>query len=217
MFQKIIIFGLALFWILLHSFGFAKVTIIDEVEVVGEAIVVDKSNISIKSEALPSSVQVITKEDLEKMPIRHYLDIFRRVPGMVPSHYGQGDIADGLGMRGYRGSHGSEVAIFIDGVPINTPHHSHSHGFADIGWLVPEMIERVEVIKGPFSALYGNFALGGVINIITKKSDKSPTIGAETGSYESFRGVITISDTEWKPTPFLVYEAFTKDGYRENS
>ena len=109
------------------------------------------------------------------------------------------------------------MAIFVDGVPVNIPHHSHSHGCGDIGWLVPEMIERIEVIKGPFSALYGNFALGGVINIIIKKSEKSPSIGAAAGSYGSLRGVATISNDEWKPTPFLVYEAYTKNGYRDNS
>jgi outer membrane receptor protein involved in Fe transport len=197
--------------------AYAKVTTIPEVVVEGDAITEDKGNISVKSETLPASVYVVSKEDIENMPVRHYLDMFRKIPGMITSHYGQGDIADGFGMRGYESGHGSQVAIFVDGVPINIPHHSHSHGFADIGWLVPEMIERIEVIKGPFSALYGNFALGGVINIITKKSDKSPTIGAEAGSYGSMRGITTISKSEWKLTPFLVYEAYRKDGYRDNS
>jgi len=195
----------------------AKVTTIPEIEVEGKAITEDKGNISVKSETLPSSVHVITKEDIEKMPVRHYLDIFRKIPGMITSHLGQGGIADGLGMRGYRSSHGSEVAIFVDGVPINISHHRFSNSFADIEWLVPEMIERIEVIKGPFSALYGDFALGGVINIITKKSDTSPTISAELGTYSSYRGVATISKNQWKPTPFLVYEAYTKNGYRDNS
>lgn len=195
----------------------AKVTTIPEIVVEGEAITEDKGNISVKSETLPSSVHVITKEDIEKMTVRHYLDLFRKTPGMITSHYGQGDVADGLGMRGYASGHGSQVAIFVDGVPVNVPHHSHSHGFADINWLVPEMIERIEVIKGPFSALYGNFALGGVINIITKKADKSPSIGAEAGSYGSYRGITTITKAGWKPTPFLVYEAYRKDGYRDNS
>lgn len=202
---------------LIIQIAHAKITAIPEVVVEGEAILEDKGNVSIRSETLPSSVYVITKEDLAKMQVRHYLDIFRKIPGMNTSHYGQGDIADGLGFRGYRSPHGSEVAIFVDGVPINMPHHSHAHGFADIGWLVPEMIERVEVIKGPFSALYGNFALGGVVNIITKKSERSPTLGIEGGSYGSLRGIATISSTQWKPTPFLLYEAYYKDGYRDNS
>ncbi len=215
--MRLRIFTLLMFCMTISQTVYAKVTTIDEVVVEGVAITKDKQDISVRSETLPSSVHVITKEDLEKIPVRHYLDLFRKLPGIITSHYGQGDIADGFGMRGYQSGHGREVAIFVDGVPVNVPHHSHAHGFADIGWIVPEMIERIEVIKGPFSALYGNFALGGVINIITKKSDTSPTIGAEAGSYGSYRVITTISKSEWKPTPFLVYEAYTKDGYRANS
>lgn len=151
------------------------------------------------------------------MPVRHYLDLFRKTPAIITSHYGQGDIADGFGMRGYESGHGSQIAVYVDGVPVNVPHHSHSHGFADIGWLAPEMIERVEVIKGPFSALYGNFALGGVVNIITKKSDTSHAIKGEAGNYGSYRGSLKISNAEWKPMPFLFHEGYERDGYRDNS
>lgn len=191
----------------------AKVTVIPEVVVEGEAITEDKGNISIKSETLPASVQVISKEDLEKTNVRHYWDIYRKVPGVAVINMGQGDAGDRLGTRGYWAG----FAIFVDGVPLNMPHHNHLHGLADSSWLLPEMIERIEVIKGPFSALYGNFALGGVINIITKKSDKSSSIGVEAGSYDSYRGVVTLTRPDWNPAPFLVYEAYTKDGYRDNS
>lgn len=200
-------------FLFLPSFIEAKVTLIPEIEVVGEAVQKEKSEISIKSEALPSAVQVITGEDLEKMNVRHYTDFYRKVPGMKVIHMGQGEVGDRLGTRGYWNGY----AVFVDGVPLNMAHHMHLHGLADAAWLLPEMIERIEVIKGPFSALYGNFALGGVINIITKKVDKSPSIGAEAGSYGLLQGVAVISNSEWSPTPFLVYEAYTKDGYRDNS
>ncbi len=197
----------------LPSFIQAKVTLIPEIEVFGEPTQKDKSEISIKSEALPSAVQIITGEDLEKMNVRHYTDFYRKVPGMKVVYMGQGEVGDRLGTRGYWNG----FAVFVDGVPLNMAHHMHLHGLADASWLLPEMIERIEVIKGPFSALYGNFALGGVINIITKKADKTPSVSAETGSYGLFQGIATISKNEWNPTPFLVYEAYTKDGYRDNS
>jgi outer membrane receptor for ferrienterochelin and colicin len=168
MFLRLFI-GAVLLCVITAQYVQAKVTVIPEVIVEAEAITEEKGNISIKSETLPSSVHVITKEEIEKMPIFHYLDIFKKLPGMYLRNYGEGDIADGIGMRGYPSGHVKDIGVFIDGVPVNVPNHSHTHGWADIGWLTPEMIERVEVIKGPFSALYGNFALGGVINIITKK------------------------------------------------
>ncbi|MCS7215583.1 MAG: TonB-dependent receptor [Thermodesulfovibrio sp.] len=200
--------------------GFAKVTTVEEIEeivVVGERLIKDKQEISLKSETLPASVHVITKEDIEKMSVRNYVDLFRKLPGMITNHLGQGDIADGLGMRGYSSSHGSQVAVFVDGVPLNVPHHSHSHGFADVNWIIPEMIERIEIIKGPFSPLYGNFALGGVINIITKKVAPNSTFGTEVGRYESYRAVVSFSQKDWKYKPFLVYEAYEKEGFRDNS
>ncbi len=199
--------------LLIWQNAIAKVTLIPEVEVVGEAITEDKGNISIKSEALPAQVQVITGEDLEKTNVRHYWDIYRKVPGVAVINMGQGDAGDRLGTRGYWAG----FAIFVDGMPLNMPHHNHLHGLADTSWLQPEMIERIEVIKGPFSALYGNFALGGVINIIIKKSDKSSSVGFEVGSYDSYRGVVTLTRQNWNPAPFLAYEAYTKDGYRDNS
>lgn len=199
--------------ILFPYLGEAKITLIPEIEVVGESVQKEKSEISIKSETLPSTVHIITGEELEKTNVRHYTDIYRKVPGMKVIYMGQGEVGDRLGTRGFWNGY----AVFIDGVPLNMPHHMHLHGLADAAWLLPEMIERIEVIKGPFSALYGNFALGGVINIITKKADKSPSVGAEVGSYGLLQGIATISNAQWSPTPFLVYEAYTKDGYRDNS
>jgi outer membrane cobalamin receptor len=195
----------------------AKTTYIPEVVVYADKLVEEKSSISLRGEALPSQVQVLTREELENMPFLHSLDILRKVPGMYMRHYGEGDIADGIGMRGYAGGHGSQIGIFVDGVPVNVPHHSHTHGWADLGWLIPEMIERVEVIKGPFSALYGNFALGGVVNIITKKSDTSSSVSGEFGTHGSSRGVLKYSNPDLKPSVFLVYEAHTKDGYRDRA
>lgn len=209
--MKLIIFFMVV--VLLPYLCEAKITLIPEVEVIGEVIQKEKSEISIKSETLPSTVHVITGEELEKMNVRHYTDFYRKVPGMKVIYMGQGEVGDRLGTRGFWNGY----AVFVDGVPLNMPHHMHLHGLADAAWLLPEMIERIEVIKGPFSALYGNFALGGVINIITKKAEKTPSVRAEAGSYGLLQGVATISNNQWSPTPFLVYEAYTKDGYRDNS
>ncbi|SFM72296.1 TonB-dependent receptor [Thermodesulforhabdus norvegica] len=191
-------------------------------EMVVEEEMLTKGSVSINNEALPASVYVITGAEIRDMPVQHYLDFFRRIPGVITSHYGQGDVADGFGMRGYQSGHGSQIAIYVDGVPINIPHHSHSHGLADLGWLIPEMIDRIEVIKGPFSVLYGNFALGGVVNIVTKKYQQDPEVAVEAGSFETYRAVATVSKDSWEITPlsvrpFLIYEIYDRDGFRDNS
>jgi len=192
---------------------------IPEMVVESERLVEEQSKVTVKSEGLPSEVNVITKEDIKKMPITDYLDVFRKIPGVVVSKYTGGDYGDRIGMRGFSSGHGMQVAFFVDNMPMNLL--DYSHGMSDIAWVAPEMIERIEVIKGPFSALYGDFALGGVVNIYTKKSDPAPSVGMYGGTYNTGRSVGVLSDANWKlgpmqATPFLVWEGYTKDGYRNN-
>ena len=193
---------------------------IDEIVVESKRIVEEQSKVTIKSEGLPAKVNVITKDDLERMPYKgDILDILRQVPGVHARKASIAETGDHIGMRGFSGGHGKMVAYFVDGMPMNV--FDYSHGVSDIPWVIPEMIERIEVIKGPFSALYGDFALAGVINIITKKSDPSPSVGGYGGTYGTGRGVGVLSDSSWSKslgniTPFLVWEGYTRDGYRIN-
>ena len=192
---------------------------IEEVVVESERLVEEQGKVTIKSEGLPAEVNIVTKEDLKKTPYTgDFLDILRKVPGVTALRIPRGDIGPQIAMRGFQDF--DVVAFYVDGMPMNYFHYAH--GQSEVGWLVPEMIERVEVIKGPFSALYGNFCLGGVINIITKKSDPSPSLGVYGGSFETWRGVGVISDQSWSKslgnvTPFLVWEGYSSDGYRDNN
>jgi len=196
---------------------------IDEILVETERLVEEQGRITVRSEGLPAEVEVITKEDLKTMPLRNYTDMFRRVPGVRVTRYDRGDMGDAVAFRGFTSGHGYQVAYFIDGVPMNMVQgFTGSGGLADIGWLIPEMVERIEVIKGPFSALYGDFALAGVINIITKKSDPAPSLGAYGGTYGIGQAVGVLSNESWqfsplKFTPFLVWEGYNRDGYRDNA
>ena len=82
-----------------------------------------------------------------------------------------------IAMRGFQTSQ-VKSRIFIDGVPQNQPSSTGEHGQGRDVVAFPETIERIEIIKGPFSALYGDFALGGVVNIVTKKSDPSSSLSS---------------------------------------
>ena len=173
-----------------------------------------KSGISIGADALPAQVQIITPEDIQQLNIRgaDMSDLFRRIPAVKPVNFGQGQLSTAIMMRGFRSS--GQVGLFVDGVPQNFP--AWNNGF-EISWLAPEVIERIEIIKGPFSALYGDFAMAGVINITTKKSAPSPSVRSFGGSFGAFRAFGMLSDETWVPTPLLAYEYYRTDGYRENS
>ena len=182
------------------------------------SLVEGKSEVSLGAASLPAQVQTITPQDIQKLNVRgDYANLFRTTAGVKAINYGQGQIGTMINMRGFKSSAGNEVAIFIDGVPQNHPCLTMNHGASEISWLSAEVIERIEIIKGPFSAMYGDFALGGVINIITKKSDPAPSVSVEGGSFGNFRAFGILSSNATSPTPFIAHEYYSIGGYRDNS
>jgi outer membrane receptor protein involved in Fe transport len=183
------------------------------------SIVTDKSSVSsVGAAALPSQVTVVTRREIERLDVRNYTDLLRTVPGVRAFSYGQGDIGHPMQIRGNSGGHGVDTCIYVDGVPQNFASASQGgNGMSDISWLTPEMIDRIEVIKGPFSVLYGNIAQAGVINIITKTSEPTPSVTLSGASFGCFRAVPIITSEAWSPTPFVVNELMTLDGYNDNS
>lgn len=180
------------------------------------SLVEAKSQVSLSSESLPAQVSEVTSQDIQQLNVQTYSDLFRRVPAVRANAYGQGEISHNFSMRGFTGGGGTDTAIFIDGVPQNTPSVSGATGKSEISWLTPEVIDRIEVIKGPFSALYGDFALAGVINIITKKSEPAPSLNSYGGSFGEFRVLGVLSRETWTPTPYVADEYYRIDGYRAN-
>jgi outer membrane receptor for ferrienterochelin and colicin len=177
-----------------------------------------RASLSTASEALPAAVTVIDQEEIARTNVKDFTDLLRRVPGVNAFTYGQGDIGSPIRMRGFSGNaHGGDVAIYVDGVPQNFPSASQGgSGMSDMSWLTADMIERIEVIKGPFSALYGDQARSGAINITTRNggvSSFSTTLGRY--GYARLNGVLTRADE--RGNLFAAGEIITSDGYRDNS
>lgn len=125
----------------------------------------------------PYAVEVITAEEIARTAAVTFTDIFKNLPGISVDNYGNISIrgsATGMGSS-------STVVIFVDGVRL-TP--ISSSGNSDT-LIMPDNIERVEIIKGPASALYGSGAFGGVINVITKKGGTEPLQGSFKTAYSS--------------------------------
>lgn len=178
----------------------------------------DRAALSTNVEALPTQTYVLDKERIQSLPFSDATDLLRSTPGVTfgASSPG-GDIGDDISIRGFSSYHGADVAVYIDGVPVNWPNSGMRHGMADFNWLNPDLIERIEIIKGPFSAEYGNFNLAGVINVYTKTSEAS-SVAVEGGSYGNYRAVGTYGGrSEGTVTPFLSYEILDRQGYRDHS
>jgi outer membrane receptor protein involved in Fe transport len=182
------------------------------------SLVEGKSGVSMGAASLPAQVQTITPQDIQQLNVYGgYANLFSKVAGVKASNYGQGQMGTPITMRGFRSGIGSDIGIFVDGVPQNFPSCTSISGKSEISWVAPEVIERVEIIKGPFSALYGDFAMGGVVNIITKKVEPSSSVSSYGGSFGMYRAFGILSSEAAMPTPFLAHEYFTIDGYRDNA
>jgi outer membrane receptor protein involved in Fe transport len=86
-------------------------------------------------------------------------------------------------MRGFSSDHSTDLALWIDGVPVNEPVNGHAEGYNDFDVLFPGGVSEFDVIRGPTSALYGNFALAGVVNVRTLERMRGTALTASAGSF----------------------------------
>jgi TonB family protein len=130
-----------------------------------------------------ASASSIRNLDFDLRPKSSPNDILRVVPGLLAVQHQGGGKADQLFLRGFDADHGTDVGIFVDGVPINLPSHAHGQGFADLHWLIPEAIERIDVVKGPYDVRYGDFSTAGAVNLITRKTFDESSVAVTIGGF----------------------------------
>jgi vitamin B12 transporter len=150
-------------------------------QIVLEPITVESATLSgepADTGKLGSSVSVVTGAELEARQIRHAADALRSLPGLAVNQNGG---AGALTQVRIRGAEGNQVKVIIDGVEVN----SLDRGEFDFATLLATDIDRIEVIRGPQSGIYGANALSGVINIVTRKGDGPARVSAsaEAGSF----------------------------------
>ncbi len=145
-------------------------------------IVVTATRSPVPLSQVASSMTVITRKDIEQQNRSDVTDLLRQVPGVIVASNGAAGQTARVFMRGTNSNH---VLVMMDGVALNDPSDpGNAFDFANIN---TDNIEQIEVLRGPQSTLYGSQALGGVINIITKKGAGKPrsTAFAEYGTYNS--------------------------------
>lgn len=146
--------------------------------------VVSANRVALPSREVGSSVTVITGEEMEERQIRVVSDALRDVPGVSVNRTGPRGLFTQVRIRGNEGNH---TKVYIDGVEANDPSGDVEFDFAN---LLAADIERVEIIRGPQSALWGSDAIGGVINVITKRGESGTqaTGYLEAGSFDTYSG-----------------------------
>ncbi len=129
---------------------------------------------------------VVTREDIQRWQSKDLNDVMRRLPGVDIAQYGGIGQSSSLFVRGTEARH---VLVLIDGVPMARAGIGNA---IDIGQIPVSLVQRIEYIRGPRSAVYGSGAIGGVVNIITMSDDERAQINAGMGSnsYQNYDGAI---------------------------
>ncbi|MGB8275516.1 MAG: TonB-dependent receptor, partial [Alphaproteobacteria bacterium] len=156
-----------------------------------------------------SAVSVVTGEDLEARQQPDVFDLLRSVPGVSVTRSG------GIGKSSLiriRGADEGATLVLIDGIKMNDP--ADARGAFDFDSLLANGIDRIEVLRGPQSALYGSEAMGGVINILTERGKGPPAVSAEGeyGAYNTFRQRASLSGSEGPASYALNVAHFRTDG-----
>lgn len=149
-----------------------------------EDVVVTATRTATPEKEIGSAVSVVTAEEIAARRLTSVADVLRTVPGLDVLRSGGPGQATSVFMRGANSNH---TLVLIDGVEMNDP--SSPNGMFDFANLQTDNIERIEVVRGAASAVYGSDAIGGVINIITRKGRGKPKVGfsAEGGSYGTWK------------------------------
>ena len=111
----------------------------------------------------PASITIVDGHQLRRRPVNDLADALKDTVGVSLENVGQG--RRGISIRGMSGEH---TLMLVDGQRISSSASAIAHSDLELGWVPAEAIERVEVVRGPMSSLYGSEALGGVVNVITR-------------------------------------------------
>jgi outer membrane receptor protein involved in Fe transport len=126
-----------------------------------EQVVVTASRFQLLGTAETSSQGVVTQQEIQLLPAYRPAQVLETVPGLeVTSHSGEGKANQYL-LRGFNLDHGTDLATFIDGMPVNEVTHAHGQGYTDLNFTIPELISGVDYTKGPYYASIGDFGSVG--------------------------------------------------------
>lgn len=207
-----IVVSLLLFMGKVFCEGTSDSLIASELSVELEKIVITPLGTEQSYGEISRNMDVLRREDLETIYSQNVTKSLDRLPSVSVSDYGS---LGALKTIKLRGSTAEQVLVLMDSRPINNPRS----GQPELHQIPVDTIEKIEVIKGPASSVYGSSAIGGVVNIITKAPSKKPKTVIESGfgSFKAFHESFSNSATIKEFGYFFNYTYDSSLGHRDNS
>ncbi|MFV9550875.1 TonB-dependent receptor [Algibacter sp. PT7-4] len=155
--------------------------------------------------------------DIKTNPVKSSQEILRKVPGLIIGQHAGGGKAEQIFLRGFDIDHGTDIAINVDGMPVNMVSHAHGQGYADMHFIIPETINNIDFGKGSYYADKGNFNTAGYVDINTKKTIDNNLVSLEAGQFNTLRALsmVKLVDLE-NSSAYLASELMLSDGVFES-
>ncbi len=150
--------------------------------------------------------------EIQDRPVLRAGEILETVPGVIITQHAGGGKANQYFLRGFNLDHGTDFAIFLDGMPLNLPSHAHGEGYADMNTVIPEFMERVDYEKGPYYADVGNYGSAGSAHLVFFKTLPQNFVQVEGGMFGYGRGVFGVSQKLASGSLLYGGEIFHDDG-----
>jgi outer membrane receptor protein involved in Fe transport len=171
--------------------------------------------------ARPHDQQLISALDLKLHPITNSQEVLRLVPGLFIGQHAGGGKAEQIFLRGYDLDHGTDIRLTVDGMPVNMISHAHGQGYADLHFVIPEMIQGVDFKKGSYNAEKGNLATAGWVDFRTKNILDHSFLKIEAGQFSTYRlvGAIDLLGEKGKvknQSAYLASEYSYSNSYFDN-
>jgi len=163
----------------------------------------------------------ISQTDIELRGINHSQEVLRMVPGLFIGQHAGGGKAEQIFLRGFDLDHGTDIQITVDGMPVNMVSHAHGQGYADLHFLIPELINKVDFKKGTYYPEKGNFTTTGYVDFKTFNTLSQNVLKAEAGMFNTYRGLAMINllgkkAIEKQQSAYIAGEYMHSQGYFDN-
>ena len=165
-----------------------------------------------------NQLNTIADLDLRTQPVNSAQDLLRKVPGLFIGQHAGGGKAEQLFLRGFDIDHGTDINVSVDGMPVNMVSHAHGQGYADLHFLIPETVDKIDFDKGSYYANKGNLNTAGYVAFKTKDRLDSTSIGIELGMFRQFRANTMFSIiNNAKQSLYVATDFYKTNSYFESS
>ncbi|MEM7105643.1 MAG: TonB-dependent receptor plug domain-containing protein [Bacteroidota bacterium] len=164
------------------------------------------------------AINQVSKIDLKTDPVNSSQEVLRKVPGLFIGQHAGGGKAEQIFLRGFDIDHGTDVSITVDGMPVNMVSHAHGQGYADLHFLIPETVEKIDFGKGTYYADHGNFTTAGYVAFETKEKLDESSIALEYGQFNTLRtvGLFDLLSNNENANAYVAGEFVLSDGPTES-